>query len=159
LTYRDQADLQRIFASSQTPIAAVQFGDENGPGAIDGKGVTVAATDYKSTPNSTTFSIDAPSSGVAVLGEAFLERSFIATLNGKPVDWFRINHAFKGVIIPGAGHYVITFTYRPPLLDAALALSAIGALLLCLLLYCPRLYSLFGSNSTLNNPAGRSRVI
>jgi hypothetical protein len=156
LTYRNQADLQGLFADSQTPIAAVQSEDEKSPGAIDGKGVIVAATDYGRTPNSTTFSIDAPSRGVAVLGEAFLERSFIATLNGKPVDWFRVNHAFKGVLIPEAGKYVITFTYRPPLLDVALMLSAIGALLLCLMLCFPQLYFLRGSKSTLDNPAGRS---
>jgi hypothetical protein len=156
LTYRDQADLQELLAGSQTPIASVQPDDEKSPGTIDGKGVIVPATDYKTTPNSTTFSIDAPSRGVAVLGEAFLERSFIATLNGKPADWFRVNHAFKGVLVPEAGKYMITFTYRPPLLDVALMLSAIGALLLCLMLCFPQLYSLRGSKSTLNNPAGRS---
>jgi hypothetical protein len=151
LTYRNQADLQGLFAASQTPIAAVQSEDEKSPGAIDGKGVIVAATDYGRTPNSTTFSIDAPSRGVAVLGEAFLEQSFIATLNGKPADWFRVNHAFKGVLIPEAGKYVITFTYRPPLLDVALVLSVIGAVLLCLLLYFPQLYSLRRSKTTLND--------
>jgi hypothetical protein len=153
LTYRDQTDLQRIFADSPGPIAAVQSGDKRAPPPTEGKGVIVPATDYRLTPNSTTFSIDAPREGVAVLGEAFLEGSFIATLNGRAVDWFRVNHAFKGVLIPEAGKYVITFTYRPPLLDAALMLSVIGALLLCALLCYPHRFSIFGSKSLIR---GRS---
>jgi hypothetical protein len=152
LTYGDQTDLKRIFAESQNPVAAVQSGDERAPSAIDGKGLVVPATDYQRSANSTAFTIDAPSKGVAVLGEAFLDRSFIATLNGRPVDWFRVNHAFKGVLIPAAGKYVISFTYRPPLLDAALMLSAIGALLLCVLLCYPRRFALFGAKSA---PHGR----
>jgi hypothetical protein len=157
LTYSDQADLKRIFAGSQNPVAAVQSGDQQAPPATEGKGLVVAATDYQRTANSTTFSIDAPSKGVAVLGEAFLDRSFIATLNGKPVDWFRVNHAFKGVLIPGPGKYVISFTYRPPLLDAALMLSAIGALLLCVLLwYLPR-FSLFAEKTASNDRAVHCR--
>jgi hypothetical protein len=136
--YRDLDDLQRLIADSKNPIAVVQSGDEKAPGAIAGKGVVVAATDYRTSSNSVTFSVDAPSGGVAVLGEAFVDRSFIATLNGKTVDWFRINHAFKGVLIPEAGKYVISFRYRPPLFDLSLALSAIGALLLGLLLFLSR---------------------
>jgi hypothetical protein len=151
LTYSDANGLAELFAASQKPIAAVQAGEKDVPDAVTGEGLVVAATDYKITSNSITFSVDAPKKGVVVLGETFFERSFIATLNGKKVDWFRVNHAFKGIFIPEAGKYVISFTYRPPLFDLSLLLSAIGAgLFAAFLVFVPWVEKRTGSRSIFN---------
>ncbi len=75
--------------------------------------LSVPATDYALTVNRTNFHVRAPTSGIAVLGETFLPNDFRATLNGRAVDYFRVNHVFKAVIIPGAGDWEIGFEYRP----------------------------------------------
>jgi hypothetical protein len=48
-----------------------------------------------------------------VLGEAFLPDDFRSTLNGASVDYFRVNHVFKAIVIPSAGDWTIRFEYRP----------------------------------------------
>src|SRR5258708_28695433 len=62
----------------------------------------VSARDYKFTNNTTTFTVDAPAAGIAVLTETYLPDDFIVTLNGSAASYFRINHAFRGVLIPKA---------------------------------------------------------
>jgi hypothetical protein len=159
LTYRDVNGLAELFAANQNPIAAVQVGEKNAPDSITGSGVVVAATDYKVTANSITFSVDAPKKGVVVLGETFFERAFIATLNGKKADWFRVNHAFKGVLIPEAGKYVVSFTYRPPLFDLSLMLSAIGGILVALLMLVPLFEKRFGMRYIFHRGLRRDAIL
>ena len=62
-----------------------------------------------------------------MLTEAWLADDFVALLNDQPVPYFRVNHAFKGVRVPGPGEYRIGITYRPRRLTLALALAAVGA--------------------------------
>jgi hypothetical protein len=109
-------------------VAATEAPARATTGAPAGR-VTAAARDYELTTNRTTFTIDAPRAGVAVLTEAFMRDAFRVTINGAPATYFRVNHAFKGVVLPAAGQYRITFQYRPPLLPLALGLSAAGLLL------------------------------
>ena len=66
---------------------------------------------------------------MAVLTENYLKDDFRATLNGQPVPYFRVNHAFKGVRIPSAGVWDVTFTYRPRHWTIAWICAAVGMLL------------------------------
>jgi hypothetical protein len=91
--------------------------------------VAVPARDYKFTSNTTTFTIDAPRPGIAVLTETFLPDDFVLRVNGAPGRYFRVNHAFKGVLIPKAGSYILSFSYWPRRFNLALGMAAIGALL------------------------------
>lgn len=84
------------------------------------------ALDYHLTNNTTSFRVIAPSAGVIVLTEAFLADDFQVTLDGKPVDYFRVNHAFKGIKIDQAGTYTVRFSYWPKHFTLSLWLSLIG---------------------------------
>lgn len=95
-----------------------------------GAGEVVRAERYTLTTNTTTFHLRAPRAGVTVLTESYMPEDFIATLNGQPVPYFRVNHAFKGVVIPSAGDWEVRFEYRPKRWGLALAMAAVGALML-----------------------------
>ena len=112
------------------PFAA---GSQNEPGAPDlpaeqGPRMIAAARDYRLTANTTSFTVDAPHAGVAVLNESFVEGDFRARVNGRPAPLFRVNHIFKGVALPVAGTYRIEFEYWPHLLTPALYLALAGVL-------------------------------
>jgi uncharacterized membrane protein YfhO len=90
----------------------------------------IPARDYRLTNNTTTFTINAPAPGVAVLTEAYVPGDFRVTLNGAPVDYFRVNHAFRGVRIRGPGKYVVSYSYWPRHFTLSLVMAAIGSLIL-----------------------------
>ncbi|PYI94256.1 MAG: hypothetical protein DME97_01990 [Verrucomicrobia bacterium] len=117
------------------PFAAAQAGDATVPD-VERTAVAPAAAipahDYRLTNNTTTFTVDAPAPGVAVLTEAYVPGDFRVTLNGAPVDYFRVNHAFRGVKIPAAGKHVISYSYWPRHFTLSLVMAAIGSLLLLL---------------------------
>jgi hypothetical protein len=133
-TYVDAPDLLRKVAAVGRPFAAVQAGDQRaadfaGPMGT-GSGTVVAASGYKLTPNTTSFAIRAPGPGVAVLTETFLPEDFRATLNGNPVPYFRVNHAFKAVRIPSGGVWIVKFEYRPARWEFSLTMASLGIALL-----------------------------
>lgn len=88
------------------------------------------ATNYRLTNNTTTFTVITPSAGIIVLTEAYLERDFIVTVNAQPVPYFRINHAFKGILVDKPGTYTVTFSYWPRYLTLSLWGFAVGLLIL-----------------------------
>jgi hypothetical protein len=117
-----QSELER------TPSLAVFIGDQKGHHIVP-------ASDYRLTNNTTSFKVIAPSAGVVVLTEAYLERDFHVILNGESVPYFRVNHAFKGVIVEKPGVYTVTFSYWPQYFTMALWVSGAGLLLLCSWMY------------------------
>lgn len=119
------------------PLAAVQNGGVGSPNEAQLPPVTAGVVakvspgiNYKLTNNTTTFTIDAPGGGIAVLTEAYVGRDFIARINGVQCDYFRVNHAFRGIKIPGPGRYEISFSYWPKHFTASLLMSGAGAVLL-----------------------------
>lgn len=84
------------------------------------------ATEYRLTTNSTTFTVRSEAAGLAVLHETWHATDFRATLNGQAVPYLRVNHAFKGVVIPGPGTWTVSFTYWPRTLTLSLAIAAAG---------------------------------
>ncbi len=65
-----------------------------------------------------------------MLTEAYLPGDFQVMLNGKPADYFRVNHAFRGVTIPAAGKYEVSYSYWPRYFTFSVVLAAIGVLVL-----------------------------
>jgi hypothetical protein len=128
--YRGAAELSAQVVASEQPIAAVEFGEAGVPRPVTGAGSVVPARNYKLTTNRTRFQIDAPGAGVVVLSESYEPGAFVATLNGAPTQWFRVNHSFKGVHIPSAGTYDIEFEYRPRHWYLSLWLAGAGLVLL-----------------------------
>jgi hypothetical protein len=107
----------------------------------------IAATGYKLTTDSTSFTVAAPGPGFIVLTEAYEKDNFRATLNGKRVPYIRVNHAFKGIYVDSAGTYDVRFEYWPRGLSACLALFGIGLGLIALAL-------VFALRSGRSAPAG-----
>jgi hypothetical protein len=115
------------------PFAAAQTGDRSAPDmgrTVAAPAAAIPARDYLLTNNTTTFTINAPAPGVAVLTEAYVRGDFRVTLNGAPVDYFRVNHAFRGVQIRGPGKYVVSYSYWPRHFTLSLVMAAIGSLIL-----------------------------
>jgi hypothetical protein len=129
--------LEMIREDPGHPLAAMQRDDVSAasvqattvPGSPNGNRM-VPGRDYRLTNNTTTFVVDAPASGVAVLTEAYQAGDFIVRVNGRRSDYFRVNHAFRGVKIPTAGTYVISFSYWPRYFGISLWMAAAGAALL-----------------------------
>ncbi len=112
------------------PLAAVEGEKVSGP---DNERAVVAATNYELTANSTSFRIMAPGPGIVVLTEVNIPGDVHVMVNNEPGQVLTVNHAFRGVEIPDAGNYEITFTYRPELWNVALALSDCGLLILVMI--------------------------
>jgi hypothetical protein len=92
----------------------------------------VPATEYALTNNNTSFKIAAPGKGVVVLTEPYVEGEFQLRVNGEPASYFRVNSAFRGVLLPAAGDYHFSFSYWPQHLTLSLWISGFGILLLLL---------------------------
>jgi hypothetical protein len=123
--------VELLHQADSHPFAAVQTGDVTVPGEErTAPAAAVPAHDYRLTNNTTTFTVDATAPGVAVLTEAYVPGDFRVTLNGVPADYFRVNHAFRGVQIPAAGKYVVSYSYWPRHFTLSLIMAAIGSLIL-----------------------------
>jgi hypothetical protein len=120
--------------ANSVPLAAVEQGAPL-PAALESDAVRLAertvvpATNYRLTPNTTAFRINASAPGVVVLGEAFEQGNYVVTVNGVKAEPFRVNHAFLGVPVNAAGPCEIVFTYRPRLWRLSLGLAALGLML------------------------------
>jgi hypothetical protein len=86
----------------------------------------VPARDYLFTSNTTSFTIDAPGRGIVVLTESFLAKDFVARINGARANYFRVNHAFRGLEVPGPGVYRISYSYWPRHFTASLMMCGLG---------------------------------
>lgn len=132
--YATPKDFAQLIATGDgRPFAAMQSNDplfrREIPTELAGRTVT-PARNYRLTSNTTALEIDAAGPGLVVLTEAWLDRDFRVTLNGRSVDYLRVNHAFKGVVIPSAGSHRIEFTYRPRRFALSLNLAGLGLILL-----------------------------
>lgn len=134
-TYASLPEFVSDLRRERTPFASLAAADRETaplpaelPAGTSGRSIR-PAYDYALTTNSTTFTVDAPGPGVIVLSESYYPRDFQVTLNDDPVPYFRVNHAFKGIGVPRAGHYYVRFTYRPHRLTLALWLGAGGLVL------------------------------
>jgi hypothetical protein len=131
--YESVGDFTRLVAKSdRRPLAAVQGGERipaSLPTDLAARQV-IPAGGYRLTGNTTTFTVDAPAAGVAVLSDAYEAGNFRVSVNGAPASYFRVNHAFCGVPISQPGKYTIRFEYWPRRLTLSLWLSAAGLALL-----------------------------
>jgi hypothetical protein len=133
-SYTDAADLLRQATARGRPFAAIQSTDRRAFDStrrlVPPTGNFTPASNYALTANTTSFDVHASSRGVAVLSETFLPDDFRATLNGRAVPYFRVNHAFKAVTIPSAGDWTVKFEYRPVRWRLSLAMAVAGIMVL-----------------------------
>ncbi|MEP6669101.1 MAG: hypothetical protein ABJF10_08115 [Chthoniobacter sp.] len=97
--------------------------------------VVQPAHNYKLTNNTTSFEIEAPSAGLAVLSEAYVPNDILAYVDDQPVLCVPVDHAFRGVRIDQPGHHVVRFEYWPAVLDGALNVALVGLVALALSLW------------------------
>jgi hypothetical protein len=132
--YNRGPELRQILESSDgRPFAAMTASDPLRPKLPPVAPVArtvVPAKSYRLTNNSTTFEIDATGPGVAVLQETNSPGDIEVLVNGQPAQCLTVNHAFRGVVIPSAGHYTVRFVYWPQVLTSALWLAVGGLILL-----------------------------
>ena len=129
--YRDEKTLAAwVVGGDGRPFAAMLENEAQAPVVPpDQSSRTIAAgRDYRLTSNTTSFTIEAPGAGLAVLMESFVPENFRALVNGRPVPILRVNHIFKGVALPAAGSYRVEFEYWPHLLTPALYVALAGLL-------------------------------
>ncbi len=130
--YRSPAEFaQLVRTAGDRPLAAVAADDPAAPTRFssDLANRTIhAARNYRLTSNTTRFTVDASSPGVVALTETWLAGDFRVTLNGQPAPYFRLNHAFKGVVIDQPGTHEILVEYRPRHFNVALTLAALASL-------------------------------
>jgi hypothetical protein len=135
--YREPAELvQKIVGPDRQPFAAALAADIAAqpslaalPSDLAGR-TTTPATGYRLTVNTTSFDVRASGPGAIVLGEVLWPGDFRAEINGQSAPVVRLNHAFKGVVVSGAGEYRVTFRYWPRRFSLALGLSLAGFILL-----------------------------
>ncbi len=143
--YAQPRDLMELVNHAHSvPLAALERGMplpaalESDAEKLTGRAV-VAATNYRMTPNTTSFRVNASAPGIVVLGEAFEQGNYAVTVNGAKAEPLRVNHAFLGVLVNSAGPCEIVFTYRPRVWNLALTLGAIGlALAACTIIFALR---------------------
>lgn len=124
----------RPFAAAQSSDAATEDAIASIASGLAGRDIT-PATAYRLTENNTSFSVDAPGRGVVVLLESWWPDDFRAFLNGRRVPVLRLNHAFKGIVIPAAGEYRVSFHYWPHNFLRSLECCGLGVVLLALSLW------------------------
>lgn len=90
----------------------------------------VPASDYVLTTNNTSFRVSAPSAGLVVLTEPYVADDLIVQINGNVAPYFRVNSAFRGIFVPAAGDYQLSFAYWPKHFTISLWLSAFGLAIL-----------------------------
>ncbi|MBT6247467.1 MAG: hypothetical protein HOI43_18765 [Gammaproteobacteria bacterium] len=113
------------------PLAAVESSKTVWPTS---ERTVVAATDYQLTSNSTSFRVEAPTSGIVVLTETHIPGDIHVTINGNLGEVMTVNHAFRGVEIKEPGSYDIKFFYRPRLWYTSWILFGLGLTLLIVIL-------------------------
>ena len=136
LAYDQEKDFVELVESGNgLPFAAIAKSDlaqENAVMALPNQiaspqsGAIVPAVDYRLTTNTTSFKVSTPGPGLVVLTEPYIADDFKVRINGQPSRYFRVNGAFKGVALPEAGSYTITYSYWPANLTFSLSLAAAG---------------------------------
>jgi hypothetical protein len=131
--YQDVAQfVSWLKAGDGRPFAAVQHGDWIGlspaprvSGDLGTRRIE-PASDYRLTTNTTSFTVNATGPGFIVLSEAYERDNFHLTLNGERAQYFRVNHAFKGIYVDRAGVYQVTYEYYPRGFLRSLELFGVG---------------------------------
>jgi hypothetical protein len=125
----------KVKSANGKPFAAIQHDDwmNLSPAPIVSSDLSkrsvTPAGDFALTENSTSFKVNASGPGVIVLTEAYERKNFRASLNGVPIPYFRVNHAFKGIYVESPGTYLVTFTYWPADLTLTIVVAAMGLVL------------------------------
>jgi hypothetical protein len=116
-----------IISSSEFPIIAKEV--MNIPFVTDSLS-QITLVEYQ--PNYLKYQSQNTNEGVAVFSEVYYPKGWVATINGKEADIFRVNYVLRALKVP-AGNHTIEFKFEPEVVKrgSSIALfSSIGILLL-----------------------------
>jgi len=88
------------------------------------------AHNYKSTGNTTQFSVRANGPGIIVLTETEVTGNWRLLVNGEKREYIMVNGAFKGFVVEEPGVYQVRYTYKPQLLIPSLCIAIVGVFIL-----------------------------
>jgi hypothetical protein len=123
---------QPTFDPAETAILERSLPDPLPSAPLEGEAQVVAHS-----PDEVRVSTEANRAAVLILAETHYD-GWEVTVDGEPAELLRVDHALRGVVVPGGRHDVV-FRFRPPDLYAGLwtsilaSLSVLGALLVPLI--------------------------
>ncbi|GIW78879.1 MAG: hypothetical protein KatS3mg105_0686 [Gemmatales bacterium] len=101
------------------------------PSSTKGQPISVRIAEYR--PNRVVAEVDAPSSGLLVLKDAFAS-GWQALVNGQRQEVVRVNGIARGVFLPQPGRYRVELDYWPRGFKRGLSYSLVSLLLLALVI-------------------------
>jgi hypothetical protein len=115
------------------PDGTVLIEDTDAPAADGGRAEVSVLSDA---PEKIAARVKADSAGYLVVADALVRDGWTTTVDGKPADLIRGNHAFASVWVP-AGEHTVELRYTAPGLRAGIAVSAMSMVLACALVLVP----------------------
>ena len=102
---------EEIAALDETNLRTTAVIDQSKfPNLPEGGAGIITIEDYN--PGDITYNIDVQDAGLAVFSEVYYPEGWTATLDGSPVDIYRVNYILRGVSVP-AGSHTLHFEFRP----------------------------------------------
>jgi len=126
LTVKARTGDRQPFAAIEIDERELPTGAQQLSSGLKGR-VISPATHYRLTTNTTSFEVTASAAGTIVLSEPYYPDEFRLTVNGRPCNYFRINHAYKGIHLDAPGVYRVEFAYWPHTLTLSFILAGGGA--------------------------------
>ena len=97
--------------------------------AIKDSTAVISLKDYA--PNKLVYESDNPNNGFAVFSEMHYPKGWIATIDGKQTDFYRVNYLLRGMPIP-AGKHTIVFEFIPEVVSVGSYIALSGNILFLL---------------------------
>lgn len=91
----------------------------------------IRLVEYK--PNYLKYETQNSNEGVAVFSEVYYPKGWVATINGKEADIFRVNYVLRALKVP-AGNHIIEFTFQPQVVQTGSRIALFSSLLMLLLI-------------------------
>ncbi|MFN4198678.1 MAG: YfhO family protein [Flavobacterium sp.] len=91
----------------------------------------IRLVEYK--PNYLKYETQNSNEGVAVFSEVYYPKGWVATINGKEADIFRVNYVLRALKVP-AGNHMIEFTFQPQVVKTGSRIALFSSLLMLLLI-------------------------
>ena len=120
------------FNPGDTAIVDKRFNDEL-KSYVPGRDSTdfIRMKDYQ--PNHLTYQYRSKSNGLAVFAEIYYPEGWNATVDGKPVPYFRANYVLRSMVLP-AGEHQLEFIFHPNVYFVGEKISMISSIILLLLI-------------------------
>ncbi|APQ18573.1 YfhO family protein [Maribacter hydrothermalis] len=94
---------------------------------------TITLTHYQ--PNQLTYTFNNDNEGVIVFSEMYYKNGWIATIDGRESDYFKVNYVLRAMKVP-AGKHTIDFIFKPEVVEVGSKISLASSIVLGLVIIC-----------------------